>query len=64
MTDRSGYWDVHRCAWVGAAPAYAVPPVPARAGVSAAEPAEVPALPALPEVPEQRATAEVPAVQE
>jgi hypothetical protein len=58
MTDTSGYWDVHRCAWVGAPPAYVVPPVAGPAGASTADPREVPAL------PEQRATAEVPAVQE
>jgi hypothetical protein len=33
---RSGYWDVDRCAWVGARPRYVVPPWAERA----AEPAE------------------------
>lgn len=28
---RSGYWDVDRCAWVGARPRYVVPPWAERA---------------------------------
>lgn len=44
---RAGYWDVDRCAWVGAEPRYVVPPA------AAADPP--------PAGPARKATAAVPA---
>ena len=26
MSEQQGYWDVNRCAWVGATPTYVLPP--------------------------------------
>jgi len=48
VAEKPGYWDVHRCAWVGAEPTYVVPPLPEPA-------ADEPSLPAdEAAVPEQR----------
>ena len=43
MPEQQGYWDVHRCAWVGAAPINVFPPDSRHEG-------EAPAS----ELPEQR----------
>ena len=56
MADKSGYWDVNRCAWVDAEPTHGMSPPPTPGGtVAAADPVPV---------PEQRAVAEAVATAE
>ena len=43
MSEKPGYWDVNRCAWVGAAPTNVLPPESSREGAAHAG-----------ELPEQR----------
>ena len=53
MAVKPGYWDVERCAWVGAEPTYVVPPE-----IAGAVPAESAA--AADAVPQQRESATAP----
>jgi len=56
MAEKSGYWDVNRCAWVDAEPTHVMPPPPTAGGtVDAPDPVPV---------PEQRAVAEAVATAE
>jgi hypothetical protein len=42
MAEKAGYWDVRRCAWVGAEPTHVMPPARRGAEVAPADPAPVP----------------------
>jgi hypothetical protein len=48
VAEKPGYWDVHRCAWVGTEPSYDDVPIPEPAAAESVSPA------ADATVPEQR----------